>query len=143
MIKKVIDLEKIQNNNPIMKKLLALLFSILISFNSYGEWEKVTKNVSGSTYYIDMDTIKEHNGYVYDWELTDYLKPDGNGIMSAKLYKQSDCGVNREKHLLLVGYEQPMGEGSGKTMTPPDEWVYPTPDSVGGIMLKYACDYVD
>ena len=43
-----------------MKKLLLLLFSILISFNSYGEWEEVVESTDGDTYYIDKDTIKTH-----------------------------------------------------------------------------------
>ena len=67
-----------------MKKLLILLFSILISFNSYGEWVEIGKNVNGDTFYLDMDTIKEHNGYVYWWSLSDYLKPIETGAMSDK-----------------------------------------------------------
>jgi|LWDU01.1.fsa_nt_gi hypothetical protein len=126
-----------------MKKLLILLFSILISINSYGEWKGVAKNFDGDTFYIEIDTIKEHNGYVYYWELTDYLKPTDTGTMSTKMYKQGDCGVNREKHLSFIFYEQPMGRASGETYNPPDKWNYPTPDSVGGIVFKYVCDYVD
>ena len=125
-----------------MKKLLILLFSLLISFNSYGEWEKLGKNVSGDTFYIDTDTIKEHNGYVYWWVLNDYLKPNEYGDMSGKTYVQGDCGVNRFKYLSSIVYEQPMGEGSGETITLPEEWLYPTPDSVSGVLLKYVCDYV-
>jgi len=36
-----------------MKKLTILLFSIFISFNSYGEWTYVSETVDGSVYYID------------------------------------------------------------------------------------------
>ena len=131
-----------------MKKLLIFLFSILISFNSYGEWTEVGTGASpvndGDTFYIDIDTIKEHNGYVYWWDLNDRLKPTEYGIMSDKTYAQGDCGVNRFKYLSFISYKQPMGEGSGETFTPPNpEWRYPSPDSVGGIMLKYACEYVD
>jgi hypothetical protein len=57
-----------------MKQLLTLLFSILISFNSYGQWTKITES-DGDSIYIDFDTIKEQDGYVYWWVLTDYLKP--------------------------------------------------------------------
>ena len=75
--------------------------------------------------------------------MNDYLMPSKHGIMSGKLYKQGDCGVNREKHLSFVFYEQPMGEGSGKTMTPPDEWVYPTPESISHFTLDFVCNYAD
>jgi chaperonin GroEL len=64
-----------------MKKLTILLFSILISFNSYGEWLKVHKNTSGNTSYIGTDTIKERGGYVYWWRLTDYPEPNEYGDM--------------------------------------------------------------
>ena len=126
-----------------MKKLL-LLFSILISFNSYGEWEEIGESVSGDTYYIDTDTIKEHEGYVYWWVLNDYLEPNESGSMSNKTYSQGDCVVNRFKWLSLIEYKQPMGEGSSEIITTlPEEWGYPPPDSVGGGLLKYVCDYVD
>ena len=67
-----------------MKKLLIPLFSILISFNSYGEWKELGMNVAGDTFYIDKDIIKEHNRYVYWWVLKDYLKPDEYGTLSEK-----------------------------------------------------------
>jgi hypothetical protein len=68
-----------------MKKLTILLFSILISFSSYGEWTEVVESVHGDTQYIDTDAIKEHGGYVYYWDLTDMLKPNKYGDMSFKI----------------------------------------------------------
>ncbi len=56
-----------------------------------------------------MDIIKEHNGYVYWWSLSDRLKPSESGIMSGKTYVQGDCGVNRYKWLSIIYYKQPMG----------------------------------
>ena len=52
-----------------MKKLLILLFSILISFNSYGEWTKITETINGDTFYIDISFIKENGGYVFFWDV--------------------------------------------------------------------------
>ena len=126
-----------------MKKLLILLFSLLISFNSFGEWVKVTESVTGKTHYVDTDTIKEHNGYVYWWDLTDLPKPDKDGDMSWKVYKQGDCGVNRFKYLSYMFYKQPMGEGSGEPLKPNNtEWNYLPPGTVDKIKLDYVCDYV-
>tara|TARA_B100000953_G_scaffold297658_1_gene292919 strand:- start:261 stop:644 length:384 start_codon:yes stop_codon:yes gene_type:complete len=127
-----------------MKKLLVLLFSILISFNSYGEWVKVTESATGNTHYVDTDTIKEHNGYVYWWELNDYLKPDKWGDMSHKVYRQGDCDVNRDKPLSYIYYKQRMGEGKSEVYNPPNpEWSYPPPESIGESISNYVCDYVD
>ena len=47
-----------------MKKILIFLFSILISFNSYGEWTKTNEDIDGNGYYIDFETVKKlDNGY--------------------------------------------------------------------------------
>ena len=53
-----------------MKKLLILLFSILISFNSFGEWVVVNEN-DGGTQYIDFDTLKIVDDSVYVWSMRD------------------------------------------------------------------------
>ena len=124
-----------------MKKLLILLFSMLISVNSYGEWTFFFEN-SSSTYYIEKDTIKKHNGYIYWWELGDRSKPTESGVMSTKAYKQGDCGVNRYKGLSYIFYQQPMGRGTQEVENGPYDWIYPDPDSGGAIFLNFVCDYV-
>ena len=123
-----------------MKKLLALLFSILISFNSSGEWFEIGESNAGATHYVDTDTIKKHGGSVYFWQLIDRLKPTNTGIMSDKTYHQGDCGLNRFNYLSYIWYKQPMGLGSGEVHNPSDpEWTYPAPNSMGSLILQYAC----
>ena len=122
-----------------MKKLTILLFSILISFSSYGEWVVVGHNTRGDTLYIETDTIKPHGGYVYFWALLDYIKPNKDGDLSVKMYAQGDCGVNRFKHLSIIWYEQSMGNGVSVKVNPSDKWEYPLPDDASGRFLDYAC----
>ena len=113
-----------------MKKLLILLFSLLISFNSYGEGfftdllDSLTSSTSktkwtlieidsgmGDTVYIDKNSIKKRNdGYVYYWELTDHLKPS-MGNMSVLFYLEGDCVAKRYKYLKMIAYSRPMGSG--------------------------------
>tara|TARA_B110000967_G_C18757550_1_gene496129 strand:+ start:30 stop:437 length:408 start_codon:yes stop_codon:yes gene_type:complete len=135
-----------------MKKLLLLLFSLILSFNSYGELTKVSRSVDKDSYYIYTDTIRENNGYVYWWDLTDFIEPGpylkGNDIvwtlMSIKTYSQGDCGVFRYKMLSHIDYEQSMAKGKGKpTNFSNSEWKYPPPGSVSETILNFACDYVD
>jgi len=127
-----------------MKKLLVLLFSILLSFNSYGEWEMKIENINGDNYYIDLDTIKSHQGYVYYWTLTDKLKPSKDGDMSTKMYLEAECGKGRQKYLSFYFYSQPMGNGNYKTdQFDNPKWVYPPPGSTSFEHLNYVCDYVN
>ena len=131
-----------------MKKLLILLFSILISFNSYGEWIKVTKSISGSgkgdTYYVDIDTIRENGGYVYWYYMNDYMKRDKYGDMSALIYQQGDCGLNSYRMLSGIFYQQPMGiNESAREIAKNPEWTYTFPGQINAHLLDYVCNYVD
>ena len=59
-----------------MKKLgiIAAALASTVAFASpvFAEWTEVSKGVSGDTCYIDYDTVKENNGYVYYWRLLTY-----------------------------------------------------------------------
>ena len=52
-----------------MKKLniiaAALVSTVALSTPVFAEWTKVGESVNGDTWYIDYDTVKENNGYVY------------------------------------------------------------------------------
>ena len=128
-----------------MKKLLlisTLLFSTLIfSTPSYGEWTKVTTNVDGTTFYADLDRIRKHDGYVYWWDLTDYLKPK-NGYFSSKFYIQGDCKLFRMKDVSALFYKEPMGKGPGLDVEIQGKygnWKYPPPNTAGEEILKLVC----
>ena len=122
-----------------MKKLPILLFSLLISFNSYGEWTKITEGQSGNVYYLDLDKIKVNNGYVYYWYMSDFLLPK-DGLMSMKVYNQGDCGVGRYKDLTAKFFSESMGMGVGMTHAPIDDWHYPGPDTALRTVFDYICN---
>lgn len=123
-----------------MKKLLILLFSILISFNSYGGWKKVGEDGLGD-WYLDKKLIRERSGYVYWWSLSDWVVPTAEGYMSFKVYKQGDCRTNRFKSLQAIWYNQPMAEGEGDVKIFQNEWSSPTTYFFDD--LKAVCKYVD
>jgi len=127
-----------------MKKLTILLFSILISFNSYGVWTKITYDIDENSYYIDTDTTKVHeDGYVYFLFLIDLLKPEV-GYMSSKVYLQVDCVLNQFKFSSIINYKEPMGVGNGETDNVDNEWEQQDPDdTVAAKLIKYACEFVD
>ena len=104
---------------------------------------KIVSNKSGDTFYIDYDTIKSHNGYVYYWGISDYITPNSRGNMSAKIYYQSDCGLDRSKYVSGTFYNESMGKGKGETSAPPDDWMYPPPDSAMAEEMEFVCDYVE
>ena len=125
--------------------ILTFLFSLMFSSPSYSEWTWASENVDGATYYVDYDRIRKVDGYVYWWDLTDYLKPSPYGDLSDKRYIQGDCKLFRIKALSDSFYKEPMGGGTPSTSSnkPDKEWTYPPPSSVGEALLKFVCEYAN
>ena len=125
-----------------MKKLLILLFSILISFNSYGEWTEITENVRGVKYYVDYETIKKNNGYLYYWGLDDYLEPlsdsDGPRFSSILMYKV-DCDTLSYKRLTATFYSGQMGKGASKNVSGDEDWKNNPSGSAGAFIRNELC----
>ena len=112
-----------------MKKLLLLLFLILISFNSYGEWTELGEE-DDKTYYIDLDTIKEHDGYVYWWGKS------FDADLSYQYFFQGDCDFTRVKVLQAVITDKSLDEF---VLGGNDDWVYLPPESSGANSLEISC----
>ena len=123
-----------------IRTLLTVLVLSLLSTPVFAEWTNVSEDVKGNTFYVDFERIRKHGGYVYFWELSDYLKPSKYGILSGNAYKQGDCKLFRFKFLSYVYHKQPMGRGPGDSNSPKNpEWVYPSPNSVDEFILKSVC----
>ncbi|MBI37020.1 MAG: hypothetical protein CL568_05495 [Alphaproteobacteria bacterium] len=128
-----------------MKKLtliFTLIFStVMFSSTSFAGWTKVSKNVSGDTFYVDFERIRKHGGYVYFWGLSDYLKPTETGLLSGKRYHQGDCKLFRFKKLSYSFHNEPMGRDTGDSFSPKNpEWKYPPPNSSMEEILKTVCN---
>ena len=123
-----------------MNKFFVFLVSLLISFNSYGEWRFHSSSLQGERFHIRTDTIIKDERYVYFWYLKSYLMPNKFGDFSSKVNVQGDCSNNRLKYLSYVWYKEPMGKGPGQRSEEESEWEYPTSESVGIDLLHYACN---
>jgi len=122
-----------------MKKILLLLVSAILSFNAYGEWTTSFEWGNGDSAYVDLDTIKENDGYVYWWELMNFSVAGFESLMS---YRQGDCGLSRVRDLQTVVYTELMGEGDSEYLDA-EEWRHPTPNSHVYSMLTLVCDLVE
>ena len=128
-----------------MKKLIlvlyALLFCVILSPLSNADWKQMWNSL-GDTYYVEFDRIRKQNGYIYYWQLLDYLKPDEYGHFSSKAYTQGDCKMFRFKFLNSSLHKERMGSEAGEVdNTPDNEWTYPFPNSVFKDNLKSVCEY--
>ena len=120
-----------------MKKLLLLLFSLLLSFNSYGEWTELDEG-DGFKTYLDLDTINKRDDYIYWWVMF------SNNSDSAQVFFQGDCKLMADKVLESLTYERSMGQGVSKSITvlPPfkSTWTYLPPNGQRTEFLKLVCN---
>ena len=109
-----------------MKKLPLLLFSAILSFNAYGEYTAIYEDGDGNAHYIDFDTIKERDGYVYWWGKS------FDADLSYQYFFQGDCDFTRVKVLQVV-FSDELSLGGGEA------WMYLPPESSGANSLEISC----
>jgi len=120
--------------------LIALTFSVMFSSTSFAGWTKVSEDTLGTTFYVDFERIRKHDGFVYYWVLIDFLKPDKWGNLSGKTYKQGDCNLFRVKFLSNVHHKQQMGRDIGESSSSKNpEWTYLPPNTFWENILKSVC----
>ena len=132
--------------NHRMQKLtliITFVFSLTVfsSANS-AEWTKVSEDVNGNTFYVDLMRIRNFYGYVYYWMLTDYKVPTEAGHSSTEIYYKGDCELFRVKPSIFVNHIQPMARDIGEN-SPPTllAWMYAYPKSPLESALKFICKY--
>ena len=123
-----------------MKKLL-LLTLLCFSINGFAfNWKLVFVDSKGTSYHVDLDNIKKHNGIVYYWRLADYLEPIRDGNSSLNKYKVN-CGEEKKTLLRSTWYSQSMGKGRIVFEDSANKIQYPKPQSIGYALMKSICNY--
>jgi len=121
----------------------------MFSSISFADWTKVStggdREVNlGINFYVDFETIRKVDEYIYFWTLGNYLEPF-EGDLSYKSYHKGDCKIFRYKRLTASFYKEPMGKGTAKIIDLKkfpqfSEWEYPTPDTVEYAILNSVCN---
>jgi len=127
-----------------MKKLLLILFSILISFNSIAEWVYIDKEKNSDTeVYVLNDSIEIEDGYVYWTYLNNYSKPRSEyNIMGLAIFRGGDCENNRYVNIESQMFQGSMGsEPFGERLKQEQEWTTPSSGQIDEKIFNYVCDY--
>ena len=120
-----------------LKKLFLLLFSLLLSFSSYGEWTEFLTD-KDEILYIDLENFQERSdGYVYYWMML------SDSSKSQKVYVKADCEFESFNVLQIDTHTKTMGGGTVSTSDPERGWIYGAPDTNFYRFLKAICEMVD
>jgi hypothetical protein len=119
---------------------LTLLLCLLVAQPAWAEWVWVTSSSEGSHTYVDPTTLRVSGKTRRMWELVDLNKPDKDGDLSYRFYREYDCAEERTRSLQGSYFTENAGGGTrtGGFSTPAD-WAYIEPGSVGATKLKVVC----
>ena len=125
-----------------MKYLAIIISALAISLaqNVSADWVKFTELEDSSSVYIEMDTIKKVDGFIYYWVMRDFIVPDKNGDLSGQVYHLGECRTEKVKYLTFIFYTRNMGRGEANKHAPFETfWEYPAPGSSTLSELRHAC----
>ncbi len=102
-----------------MKKfLLVLIISLVSTSNLFAErfnWvDKMKTNDGATEFYIDKESVRVVNNYVYYWVLANYLKyseDENKEIKSVINFHRLDCNDMGFQIILMSVYGEYMGKG--------------------------------
>ena len=125
--------------------ILTILFLTMYSSFSFANWTYVGKNTSGSTFYVDFNSIKINNqDYVFYWGITNYPKLSPQVDLSSKVIYMLDCTLLRDKIMGDYYYKKlnAKGDPTSSSTEPDKEWVYSQPGSIQEKISKKVCNYL-
>ena len=96
--------------------------------------------------YVDTESIKKRDGYIYFWALTNYKPPirintSSTPAASAKAHYMADCNLDREQRLTAVIYSGKMGRGKPLARDGLDGWDYVIPGTMHSYIQTFVCSY--
>ena len=123
-----------------MKIIFFFIFFFSLGLVHASKWEKVS-DVGGDSYYVDVENIKKHNGFVYYWTLYDYLEPSpSSGFLSGIGKYKVDCKAKRQTWLSVSLYSLNMGKGKILSDEKPNQTVYLDSRTPMYKAMEYACN---
>ena len=137
-----------------MKKFLVIvIMSLLLFSNVNAEWSLFSNpKGKGLSFYIDIQSLKKRDGFVYVWTLQDYEKPyirpnapQGTlkKIYSVKMYDKLDCTTNGISTIQYIYYSDNMGKGKFEPFQwDKEKWKYHPSGTVMGDFTKVICDHM-
>ena len=123
-----------------IKKLFLALTIVLISASPV--WaENWVRVATKANLFVDTDSIRKASGFVYYWQITNYLEPL-HGDLSSKIYIKLNCDSLGYMYLKIETYDSHMGKGKlTSSFTPQPKWDYFASGSPGDIIAKQVCKW--
>ncbi len=127
----------------IKKLFLALTIIIISASPGWAEdWVRAASSYT-TDHYLDTDSVRKRAGYVYAWELMNYVEPTKSGDLSTKSYLKIDCDSFGYQYLTIEYYDSHWAKGKRTQAGPPTHKLkgvhYPRSGSTMEYFVETAC----
>ena len=103
-------------------------------------WQRVYTNPMGASY-VDVNNLQKRNNVVYYSRLFDYTQPSPIGVNSSVSQFTVDCIGEKITWLSSKYYKERMGKGEIIKEGNFNRRMFPRPDTVDYITMKFVCNY--
>jgi hypothetical protein len=119
--------------------LIVIVYSL---FDSDSKWKYYGTDDSEDSFYVDINKVRKHSGYVYFWGLIDYKKPEeSTGNLSQKMFYEVNCKLFKWRVLVQKYYRTRMGKGtSHKLYEEETNWFYAAPGDEMEPLISSVCN---
>lgn len=126
-------------NLNVIGAIMAMLAAIQSSSaQAEPHWVMVAESsTSGTTTYIDINSIRRGGDVVRAWQLNKYPN-DKNGWKETRALMEENCASDQSRLLQLIVY---FVDGTNSTNFDVSDWIYVTPDTMQAKNHEYACNY--
>ena len=122
-------------------RLIFFTLLFLVSANVFAtNWQKVYINPMGDSY-VDVNSLQKRNNVVYYSRLFDYIQPSPIGVNSSVSEFTVDCIGEKITWLSSKYYKGRMGRGEVIKEGNFNRRMFPRPDTVDYITMKFVCNY--
>lgn len=109
-------------------------------FDSGFNWKKIVEGgENGSSHYVDLNSIRKINRFLYYRELVNHLEPIGRVYSNISEFKVS-CLMQERTWFNVTYYSQSMGKGKIIGEDTFNIIKFPKVDTVGFGVMKFVCD---
>ena len=124
-----------------MNRLLLIIFCIFFNSPCFSEWKIVYKQTNGYDVYVDFQSIKFRENFVFWNELVNFSE-SLKGMMSMTVKMKGDCKEVKQKTIKFDYFSKHFGVEFVKSSTSNSKkWVIVDKESISHKKLKEICGY--
>ena len=122
-----------------IRSFLLVLLPFLVQADD--QWTPVGDTEAGSSYYLEMSSLKKTSQGGRIWSLVSMTEPK-DGFLSARTLFEFNCRNHKHQIIDMAFYAGAMGQGDQikNIVIPKAVWVPTDPNSTEGAYLEVACD---